>query len=213
MTNSRYYNPEWGRFLNADGILSDSILGKNLYAYCENNPVNYYDPDGESVIAITGLFIGIYLLASATTNIDTSILNEIQLPELNNPFAVGTFVNNAPMSYNKPGCGFYPRRSTNIKNTDLVSNVVSGEKSVFSTQITNLEERGYIENTFYINEFIGNNIISDSFAEETGKTCLLAEHTKNKRKSNWDKHTARRSGRMNTKNRQHPGWRQKPSRK
>ncbi len=33
--NSRYYNPEFGRFISADGQLSGgNIAGANLYAYC-----------------------------------------------------------------------------------------------------------------------------------------------------------------------------------
>ena len=44
--NSRYYSPEWQRFLNADSIITGSLLGTNMYSYCGNNPVNYYDPDG-----------------------------------------------------------------------------------------------------------------------------------------------------------------------
>ena len=45
--NSRYYDPETGRFINADAMVStDSLLGANLYAYCYNNPVNLCDPDG-----------------------------------------------------------------------------------------------------------------------------------------------------------------------
>ena len=48
---SRYYNPEWGRFLNADACLYSSILGFNMFAYCDNNPVNYIDPYGESGVA------------------------------------------------------------------------------------------------------------------------------------------------------------------
>ncbi len=47
---SRYYNPTWGRFLNADGVaylgVGDELLGYNLYAYCGNNPVMGYDPEG-----------------------------------------------------------------------------------------------------------------------------------------------------------------------
>lgn len=49
--NSRYYDPELGRFINADSIsiLSQSqvdLNGLNLYAYCFNNPVNDYDELG-----------------------------------------------------------------------------------------------------------------------------------------------------------------------
>ena len=46
---TRYYNPEWGRFLNADGYINANgdILGYNMFAYCGNNPVMYVDPFGE----------------------------------------------------------------------------------------------------------------------------------------------------------------------
>lgn len=45
---SRYYNPEWGRFLNADGILGETgqLLTHNLFAYCYNNPVILEDSSG-----------------------------------------------------------------------------------------------------------------------------------------------------------------------
>ena len=43
---SRYYDPEVGRFINADGQLNGGLIGYNMYAYCENNPVMYIDPDG-----------------------------------------------------------------------------------------------------------------------------------------------------------------------
>ncbi len=46
--NSRYYNPEWGRFINCDiGISKDSIDGLNLYVYALNNPIVHSDVDGE----------------------------------------------------------------------------------------------------------------------------------------------------------------------
>ncbi len=45
---SRYYNPEVGRFINADAYAStgQGILSNNMFAYCLNNPVNMLDSTG-----------------------------------------------------------------------------------------------------------------------------------------------------------------------
>ena len=39
---SRYYDSELGRFINADALVStgQGVLGNNMFAYCLNNPVN-----------------------------------------------------------------------------------------------------------------------------------------------------------------------------
>ena len=42
---ARYYNPKLGRFMQEDVYQGD---GLNLYVYCRNNPVLYYDPSGYS---------------------------------------------------------------------------------------------------------------------------------------------------------------------
>ena len=46
--NSRYYDPQVGRFINADAYTStgQGILGNNMFAYCGNNPVNRIDLGG-----------------------------------------------------------------------------------------------------------------------------------------------------------------------
>ena len=47
---SRYYDPEIGRFINADSYASTDatgLLSTNMFAYCENDPVNRSDPSGE----------------------------------------------------------------------------------------------------------------------------------------------------------------------
>ena len=45
---TRYYDPETGRFLNADGYIStgETLTGYNMFAYCYNNPVMYIDKFG-----------------------------------------------------------------------------------------------------------------------------------------------------------------------
>jgi len=45
---SRYYNPEWGRFINADGLggKTGELLSHNVFAYCRNNPINMSDKNG-----------------------------------------------------------------------------------------------------------------------------------------------------------------------
>ena len=46
---TRFYDPNLGRFVNADGVVagnSDSVQGYNQYAYCFNNPVNTADSSG-----------------------------------------------------------------------------------------------------------------------------------------------------------------------
>ncbi len=45
---SRYYNPDMGRFINADGItgVQGEIFSHNMFAYCLNNPINRTDDSG-----------------------------------------------------------------------------------------------------------------------------------------------------------------------
>ncbi len=49
--NSRYYDPEVGRFISADDISyldPESINRLNLYSYCGNNPIMRVDPSGHT---------------------------------------------------------------------------------------------------------------------------------------------------------------------
>ena len=54
----RYYDAETCRFINADGQLNEGVLGYNMFAYCENNPVMLDDPTGEFIFAMIGAAVG-----------------------------------------------------------------------------------------------------------------------------------------------------------
>ena len=60
---NRYYNQNWGRFLNADtsSVLTaspTSFTDKNLFAYCDNNPVARTDDGGEFWHIAIGAVVG-----------------------------------------------------------------------------------------------------------------------------------------------------------
>ena len=57
---SRYYDPNLGRFINADSYSStgQGILGNNMYAYCGNNPIARADTSGNFFFTILGAAIG-----------------------------------------------------------------------------------------------------------------------------------------------------------
>ena len=65
--NSRYYDSNTGRFINADIYVNANgdLIGFNLFAYCNNNPISYADPSGHFLVSaficatIVGLVVGI----------------------------------------------------------------------------------------------------------------------------------------------------------
>ena len=59
--NSRYYNPEWGRFVNVDKLLENAFKGYNLYLYCRNNPIILKDDNGGFPITATLIIGGIII--------------------------------------------------------------------------------------------------------------------------------------------------------
>ncbi len=66
---SRYYDPETGRFLNADNLgymEPETVTGLNLYAYCGNNPIMYFDPTGHLFVSIVLSFIALGGIAYGT---------------------------------------------------------------------------------------------------------------------------------------------------
>ena len=77
---SRYYDPQTHRFINADSVVSNvggNILGYNLYAYCRNNPLNMEDSGGNwpklstvfAAIAVTAAAVAVVAAVVATCGV------------------------------------------------------------------------------------------------------------------------------------------------
>lgn len=72
---SRYYDPEVGRFINPDVFATtdvDGVLSANMFAYCENNPIRNSDFSG----ALFGLDPASAIIGAATGAI-TSLISGI----------------------------------------------------------------------------------------------------------------------------------------
>lgn len=73
---SRYYDPVIGRFISAGGIAylgaGGALLGYNLFAYCGNNPVMGYDPEG--TVNWKGFWCGVGITAIGAGIIVATVL-------------------------------------------------------------------------------------------------------------------------------------------
>ena len=99
---TRYYDPETGRFLNSDALeylgQGAELRNYNLFAYCGNNPVMGYDPSGCFVISalviltLGGLAVGFGATAYADYRDDGEMFNgSVQVEDyIVNTMVVGT---------------------------------------------------------------------------------------------------------------------------
>ena len=77
--NSRYYNPTWGRFINADSVagVNQNLQSYNLFAYCCDNPISRFDESGfgwgvYAAGAVVGAAVNTIMYCSFSEKITTS---------------------------------------------------------------------------------------------------------------------------------------------
>ena len=154
--NSRYYNPEWGRWLTPDSIEyldPSSINGLNLYAYCQNNPVNMYDPNGYSTVWVGLLLVGGFILLSLNGDYYTKHEEELLMDGKNFSFLKNNYSLQSSYYYAEQiKNSIYwgnSRRSVNGINLELILHY-----AVFALKIPKLKDHG---EPAYIGDFVDDN--------------------------------------------------------
>lgn len=74
--SSRYYNPEIGRFLNADSAIGQigNVQGANMFTYCFNNPVNMSDPTGNWP-KLSTFWLGVAVAAAVVAAVAVTVVS------------------------------------------------------------------------------------------------------------------------------------------
>jgi RHS repeat-associated protein len=144
---SRYYNPELGRFVNADDTdvvtsALDDITDKNLFAYCDNNAVSRLDSNGyiwETILDVAGIGWSAYDLVTKPSWANAAYLAwDIGATAL--PFVPGSYaarglraaskadnVVNSVKTVKKVGRTGKQARLRALANDDKVSSALRGE--------------------------------------------------------------------------------------
>ena len=101
---SRYYDPETCRFVNADDISyldPETIGGLNLYAYCSNNPVMAVDHNGTIPewlkwlgigLAIVGTLLVVGAITVLSMGVGTAMLGTAMIGSILHGAAIGTLI-------------------------------------------------------------------------------------------------------------------------
>ena len=121
--NSRYYDPEVGRFISPDTTdileVQDDLYDKNLYAYCDNNPVMRIDSSGAvwhlavgAVVSVAIQFVADVGIGLATGSSFGEVISSLSLVDYA-AAAISKQVINATKSVRKQA--MYKAKVTGIK--------------------------------------------------------------------------------------------------
>ena len=126
----RFYRPDLGRWLNRDPI--EESGGENLYAFCANSPIRYYDIDG--MITWGNVLSGVVQMASGVMLGITSVTSLISSGGMSTPMAVSlgawatmTFMNGyntLTAALNDKG----PPEAIQVRIVESVYTLVTGEQ-------------------------------------------------------------------------------------
>ena len=149
---NRYYSKELCQWISPDSIEYidiENINGLNLYCYCYNNPVNYYDPSGHFVITATiGLSAIVYyaiiaLLTVTTVAITVYIESETHIIQ-NSLTSLGNAIVDLGESISTGIDNLF--NSSNVSSNSINYTIISSSAITMSTSIVSAYN---FENIYY----------------------------------------------------------------
>lgn len=169
---SRYYDPQVGRFLNMDSIenLDESTVnGINLYSYCCNDPVNTSDPDGTWLHILIGAAVGAVagVVGQAISDVVTSIVTGEK--------TVSSFQSYLGAAVGGAVGGAVGAAIGNVTAARVAENAVSG----FVSTATSMTFNNMAGNTDYtLGEVLGNSLFDSAVSMGLGETVKIKKVTK-----------------------------------
>ncbi len=135
---TRYFVPEWGRWLNADHasfLQFDNINGMNLFAYCGNSPVMYADPSGHFALTTFLIGLGISMLTWGVVNVATQLGSDLVNLALTGDWESGwEDYAGAFLGGLAGGATFFLTHG----NLSATFSVMGGAETLFTSSLTNL---------------------------------------------------------------------------
>jgi len=205
---TRYYDPETGRFINADGLVSTptGLLGGNMFAYCNNNPVNYSDSNGMCKKTANGMVYEFCLFASNCFKKSTTPKSTFLGTNSSSEKVTISPKKQEPSATIFKGKGISGSVYVSINNKDKVPSKYGDVHLKVTIDPKNLNSNGMLDPNISI---VGSHLLTDRYDQEMAMDIIMRSKffdstifTKSKQKyiSEWRGHNALYSIGINVEN-------------
>ena len=143
---SRYYYPAIGRFLSADrsDVVSATPMGltdKNLFAYCDNNPIMRADKDGEFWLTAVAIGAGV----GAITGVAGQFISDLLTSSLNGEWSFSNWQTYAGAALGGAAYGAVLAATGSVGLANATSGFVTTGAGLSIEKATGASDKSWVE--------------------------------------------------------------------